>query len=121
MSRFVIAPAAESDIASILDWSHEHFGPEARGRYEVLIVQAIVDVADNPDRAGVNSRPEIAAAARTYHLINSRDRVPAGLGRVQQPRHFLLFRMRGDGVVEVGRVLHDSMDLERHMPDEYRR
>jgi len=35
-------------------------------------------------------------------------------------RHFLLYRTRPDGRVEIGRVLHDSMDLERHLPDNYR-
>jgi hypothetical protein len=35
---------------------------------------------------------------------------------VKTPRHFLLYRRREDGVIEVGRVLHDSRDLERQLP-----
>ena len=53
----------------------------------------------------------------TYHLLYSRDRVPKATGRVGKPRHFLLFRIATDGCLEIGRVLHDSMDLKRHVPD----
>jgi toxin ParE1/3/4 len=49
------------------------------------------------------------------------DRVKGAPGRVSRPRHFLLYcSTRPDGQVEIGRVLHDSMDLQRHLPDEYR-
>lgn len=63
----------------------------------------------------------IAQAARTYHLRHSRDHVDDTVGRVRRPRHFLLYRMRSDGDVEIARVLHDRMDLERHLPEEYRK
>jgi toxin ParE1/3/4 len=56
--------------------------------------------------------------ARTYHLEFSRNRV-TGLG-VKEPRHFLLYRCRGD-VIEIARILHDSRDLARHCPEDYRR
>ena len=115
--HITIAPAAERDIESILAWTHEHFGERARLRYEALLSQAIADVADDPDRAGSDLRPEIAADARTYHLWHSRNRV-APTGRVKDPRHFPLYRTRSNGRLEIGRVLHDSMDLERHLPDD---
>jgi toxin ParE1/3/4 len=120
MARFVIAPIAEQDIASVLVWTEEHFGDQARLRYEALLIQAIIDVAKCPDLPGSHSRPEIAAAARTYHIFFSRSHVAAEMGRVRRPRHFLLYRTRSDGAVEIGRVLHDSVDLARHLPDEYR-
>lgn len=120
MPRYVISPAAERDIESILAWTHEHFGSEGRLRYEALIVRAILDVTDHPGRAGSRTRPEIASAARTYHLRHSRDRVDAAIGRVRRPRHFLLFRIRDDGRVEIGRVLHERMDFARHLPEDYR-
>jgi toxin ParE1/3/4 len=49
MPRVTLAPAAEEDIARILAWSHEHFGEQARLRYETLLTQAIVDVAEDPE------------------------------------------------------------------------
>jgi toxin ParE1/3/4 len=119
MLRHVLSPSAEEDVDEILKWSAEHFGEAASLRYESLIVQGIADIVENPHRTGVHRRVEVVPEARTYHLQNSRHHIPADLGRVQVPRHFLLFRVRDDGVVEVGRVLHDSMDWSRHLPAGY--
>jgi toxin ParE1/3/4 len=120
MARYLVAPAAEHDIEQILAWTHEQFGEQARLRYEALLVTAIQDVGEDPKRAASHARPEIAAGARTYHVRHSRDRVAGGLRRVSRPRHFLVYRIMPDGQIEIGRVLHDSMDLERHLPNEYR-
>ena len=67
---------------------------------------------------GSKERPEIMVkGARTYHFEFSRKRV-SGPG-VKEPRHFLLYRRRGN-LIEVARILHDSSDLARHLPDDYR-
>ncbi len=120
MAHRVISPAADRDIQSILARTHEQFGAQARLRYEALLVRAILDVSDDPQRAGSHTRSEIAPAARTYHLWHSQNRVEPASDRVHRPRHFLLYRTVEDGRVEIGRVLHDSMDLAQHLPDEYR-
>ncbi len=119
MPRFRLSPQAERDIEEILAWTHEEFGEKARRRYEALLARAILDVAESHDRPGSHDRPEIAPEARTYHLRHSRDRVKKPTGRVQRPRHFLLYRFREDGTIEIGRVLHDGMDLKRHLPEDY--
>jgi toxin ParE1/3/4 len=120
MPRYLIAPAAVHDIESILIWTGEQFGERARIRYEALLVRAIIDVADAPDRIGSSSRPEIAPFVWSYHLYYSRRRVTDKVGRVKQPRHFLMYRARTDGTIEILRVLHDRMDLARHLPDGWR-
>lgn len=120
MARIVLAPLAENDIEAILAHSQRRFGEQARLRYEALLVQAIQDIAEDPERPGSHLRAEIAESARTYHHDFSRDRVDSAASRVRQPRHFLLYRAKADGTLEVGRVLHDSMDLERHLPQDYR-
>jgi toxin ParE1/3/4 len=119
MPHSVISPAAEQDIESILAWTHRQFGLQGRLRYEALLVRAILDVTESPDRPGSQARPEIATAARTYHLCHSRDRVDDAAGRVRRPRHFLLYRTRDDGRVEIGHVIHERMDLARHLPEGY--
>ncbi len=116
MPRYLISPAAERDVESILAWTQERFGQQGRLRYEALLVRAILDVADDPQRTGSHTRPEISPAARTYHLWHSRNRVEPAADRVGRPRHFLLYRKRSEDCVEIGRVLHDSMDLARHLP-----
>ncbi len=117
--RVVLAPAAEEDIVKILAWSHEHFGEQARLRYEALLTQAIVDIAEDPERIGSLSREELAVGARTYHLSHSRQRIAKSVGVVGSPGHFLLLRHTTDGEVEIGRVLHDSMDLVFNLPEIY--
>ena len=119
MARFLLSPLAEADIEGILAWTHEHFGEVARSRYEELLAQAILDVAANPERPGCTARPELSEAARTYHLHYSRNNVSPAANRVKRPRHFLLFRTADTGTVEIGRVLHDSMDLIRHLPPNF--
>lgn len=118
MPRLVIAPRALEDIDTILTWTWEEFGEDARNRYAALIDRAIDDVANDPFRIGSKSRPEIATDVRTYHLNGSRNRVTKSIGRVKKPRHFLLYRVRAEFVV-VGRLLYDGMDLESQLPPGY--
>src|SRR5579864_1307853 len=94
MLKCIVSAAAEQDIESILLWTQDEFGERARMRYEALLGQAIVDLAEKPDRAGSHARPEIGPLARTYHLWHSRKRVKVSVGRVKKPRHFILFRVR---------------------------
>jgi toxin ParE1/3/4 len=115
----IIAPKARGDIASILAWTKENFGPQTFKRYGKLIQTAIEEVAANPDLAGSVQRPEIAEHCRTYHLFLSRKRAGGRGDRIRNPRHFLLYRVPESNVVEIGRVLHDSMELAQHLPEEY--
>lgn len=68
---------------------------------------------------GSVSRQDISYSVMTYHLWNSRNHVEGVVGRVRRPRHFLVFRMTNDGQIEIGRVLHDSMDVSSHIPDDF--
>ena len=115
-----LAPAARQDIREVLRWSEQQFGDTAAARYKALIKQAVRDIGADPERPGSKERPEILIqGARTYHLKFSRSRVSGS--KVNEPRHFLLYRRRDDGVIEVARILHDGRDLQRHLPEGYRR
>lgn len=116
----IIAPAARNDIADILAWTKETFGLQVLRRYAKLIATAIAEVAADPDLAGSRRRPEIADRCRTYHLYFSRNSAGRRGDRIRRPRHFLLYRVSESNIVEIGRVLHDSMELHAHLPDEYR-
>lgn len=117
MFRYRLSEAAQGDVLEILAWTHERFGEAARLRYESLIVAALRDVASQPDRPGSLARPELGAGVRSWHLRLSRKHTKPGVGIVQRPRHFLVYRLQ-PGLVVVGRVLHDAMELARHLdPD----
>ena len=99
-------------------WSQARFGERAAARYRELLKQALGDIAADPERPGSKQRPDLARDVRTYHLIFSRHRTRGELGVVQQPRHFLVYRRRGENLIDVVRILHDARDLERHLPKE---
>ena len=111
-----LSETAQSDIVSILTWTEENFGDLGRRRYEALLVTGLRDLAADPFRPGTISRPEIGDAVRSYHLIYSRERSRQMEGIVRRPRHLVLFRSLIPGIIGVGRILHDSMELDRHMP-----
>lgn len=119
--RIVLSPVARRDIREALTWSQERFGERAARRYGELLKQALYDVAADPERAGSARRPELARGVWTYHLYFSRDRARSDLGIVRKPRHLLIYRRRGETAIEIVRILHDARDLERHLPEEYRR
>lgn len=117
MFRYRLSDAAQGDIVDILAWTHVWFGEPARLRYETLIVAALRDVATAPERPGSLARPELGARVRSWHLRQSRAHFEPGLNVVRRPRHFLVYRFE-PGLVEVGRLLHDAMELARHLdPD----
>ncbi len=115
MARYRLTHAAQADIVSILAWSNERFGAEASKRYEILIATAIRDAALRSDDVGHRPRPELGSGVFSWHLAQSRTRSPGGT--VHRPRHFLICRRAGDLLV-VGRVLHDAMELRRHLDPE---
>lgn len=117
----IIAPQAQRDIVGILVWTQEQFGPLTMQRYALLIQTAIEDIAADPKVLGSEGRPEISDHCRTYHLFYSRKKAGKRNGKIRTPRHFLVYRVTEAEIVEIGRVLHDSMDLEQHLPEEYRR
>lgn len=111
MARYRLSQSAQSDIDAVLAWSHDTFGSAARRRYQGLIAAAIRDIASDPYRAGSRPRPDLDEGIRAWHLMLNRDRSRAD--HVRRPRHVLFYRL-DDGIVVVGRVLHDAMDVARY-------
>lgn len=122
MRRIRLSGAAERDIRALLRWSERHFGIDARRRYERLVAAGLRDLSLDPARPGVVSRPELGPDALTYHLRHSRSRVVDFDGTrtalIRSPRHLIVFRLIGSDGLGVARVLHDSMELERHRAQE---
>jgi toxin ParE1/3/4 len=99
--------AAIRDMEAVLAYTLERFGERKCEQYKFLIRQALADVAADPHHHNARHRPEIHPDARTFHI--SRRGKPA--------RHFLLYRITAEHYVDIGRLLHDSMELNRHLPD----
>ena len=114
MADIRLSEAAQADIVEILAWSEEQFGATARVRYERVITTGLLDISMDPFRAGSAARPELGDRVRSWHLRNSRERAKGAAGLVRRPRHFLIYRPTA-ALIVVGRVLHDSMELNRHL------
>lgn len=116
--QVLLTPAAERDITEALIWSEEKFGTRAALRYGSILKQGLQDIGSDPLRPGSLARPELGLEVRSYHLHFSRNRARIGVGIVRSPRHFVLYRLREPGMLDVLRILHDARDLERHIPEE---
>jgi toxin ParE1/3/4 len=96
------------DYQTIFYWTKEKFGLTQARIYAETISNALKDLRNGPEITGVKMRDEIGADIKTLHIARK--------GR--KGRHFVLFRTRLTGehkVIEVLRLLHDSMDLVRHL------
>jgi toxin ParE1/3/4 len=99
--------AAEQDIEDILDWTFEHFGALQLSTYTDVLQEALGALSGGPSSLDVRRVPELGADVATLHV--------ARMGR--KGRHLLVVRVQEQQhLVEVLRVLHDSMDLGRHLP-----
>jgi toxin ParE1/3/4 len=103
MTRLVISAAARRDIRQALDHSAQHWGSEQRQRYRALIGNGLRAVLNNPEHPASRVRDEILPGVRTYHIAK-----PGRPGR-----HLIVYRIGPDRDVQVIRVLHDRMNLER--------
>ena len=104
--RVRLGAAAEVDFANILKWTTENFGARQSRVNRDILVQAIGELAEGPHVAGSKARDEIMAGLRTLHVAR-RDR---------RGSHFLMYRAAPNSTVEIVRILHDRMDLGRHLP-----
>ena len=110
MARLRLSALAQADIAQVLSWTGHRFGGQAQERYARLISAALRDLATDPHCVGTVDRPELGEEVRSFHL-----RIVRRQAGVARPRHLIFYRVREASIVEVGRVLHDAMELERHI------
>jgi toxin ParE1/3/4 len=93
---------AERDLADIFSYTLETWGELQLDRYEALMEDALKRLAEDPEGPGTKSRDELFPHCRSCYAGS----------------HVILFRVRGQ-TVEIARILHQSMDLQRHVPPGY--
>ena len=111
MHPYRISNTAKEDIENLLDYSYTTFGLEAALRYENLLKVSINTLRDDPEQAGVKSSLK---ATSKFHLSQSKRQAAIDDVTVTNPRHIIFFRVEND-TLEIIRVLHESMDFERHL------
>ncbi len=102
-----MAAAAQTDLDTIAAWTAENFGPAQAENYIEAILDTIDELTAPKSPARSLARDEITKGMRTLHMRK----------RGRRGRHFLLYSETEDEV-KIQRVLHDSMELSRHVPGE---
>jgi toxin ParE1/3/4 len=104
--RVRLAEQAELDLLGITLWTVENFGAQQAQAYAQTLWLAIEALHDGPEILGATVRDDLGLGVRTLHVARQ--------GR--KGRHFVVFRAVPEQTIEVLRLLHDSMDLPRHLP-----
>ena len=103
-----LAATVEADFDEIVQWTAARFGKRQANLYAETLLAALDALKEGPLLPGVKTRDDLFTGVFTLHAARS--------GR--KARHIIVFRVdpHGDGeVLQVLRILHDAMDLPRHL------
>ena len=104
-----LAAAAQADFQDILRWTVAQFGQPQAQAYAETLAAALEALAAGPTVIGARARDDIAKGLYTLHVARG----------ARKARHFVLFRIgseSGRSAIDVLRLLHDAMDLQRYLP-----
>jgi toxin ParE1/3/4 len=113
VAEYRLSGPAEAQIDEILNWSQEKFGELTRERYAALLVKAMEDVADYPRQKSVSWKGTSSGTVGIYHISRSREHVSDPPGTIGEPRHYLVFRVGRDGIVDILGFIHERMLFSR--------
>ena len=102
-----LTATAVADYEEILDWTAEHFGEIQAFVYAETIDRALADLRIGPSAIGIIRRDDVVAGLCSLHIARKR----------RKGRHLVLFRITSNEIrrIEVLRILHDAMDIIRHV------
>lgn len=96
-SRYLLSPAAQVHLEEIWDCTYDRWGVDQAEQYLRELQHAI-------DRAAAN--PRIGRAC---------DEIRPGYRKLSAGSHTLFYRVTGEGTIDVVRVLHQRMDVDRNL------
>lgn len=96
MAEYRLTPAAEHDLEAIWLYTVRQWGTEQAIRYTDLLTGTFAELANSP-----NAAPAC-------------DHIRPGYRRRSVERHVIYFRVTSYGIAIV-RILHDRMDVARHL------
>ncbi|OBI43659.1 plasmid stabilization protein ParE [Mycobacterium kyorinense] len=96
-SRYLLSPAARADLEQIWDYTNDRWGVDQAEEYLRELQHAIGRAAANP-------------------LIGRAcDEIRPGYRKLAAGSHTLYYRVTAEGVVDIVRILHQRMDVDRHI------
>lgn len=106
--RVRLGAVAKKDFARILKYTKDSLGERQAAVYKAALLKTIAKLAAGPDTSGSHAREDLGPQMRTLHVARDGRRAP----------HLLVYRASSDEVIEILRILHERMDLPRHVADE---
>ena len=97
---------AERDVSAVIEYSAATFGARQAKVYETTLTLAFMALRAGPGLRGSIAHNELGTGIRSLHVARG--------GR--RGRHMIIYRELPGRTIEVLRVLHDAMDLARHVP-----
>jgi len=99
---------AEQDLLEISKWTAKNFGIQQAEHYAETMTLAIEALHDGSEILGAKVRGDIAKGIHTLHVARQ--------GR--KGRHFVVLSISEGHIINVLRLLYDSMDLAKYLPED---
>ena len=106
-----LSQAAEDQLDAILLRSARQHGIEAAARYNLLLLNALAILGNDPWTLGSTDVPRLPGV-RVFPARLGRMRIEPSK-RVRSPRHLIIYRVADDGMAEILGLAHDRMVLSR--------
>lgn len=97
MSRYLLSPAAQADLDQIWDYTCDRWGVDQAEEYLRELQRAI------------------ERAAATPRIGRDCDETRPGYRKLPAGSHVLFYRVGPEDVIDVVRILHQRMDVDRHL------
>ena len=101
-----LADQVELDLQEIALWTVENFGSRQADEYLDTVMLAIEALCDGPAILGARERNDIGPGICVLPVSRS--------GR--KGRHLVVFKAAHEQTIDVLRLLHERMDLAKHLP-----
>jgi toxin ParE1/3/4 len=99
MANYVLTHKAVADLANIWNYTYEAWSEKQADKYYYLLLGACEDLAN--EKVAGKLYPEIGDQVYGFRIS----------------RHIIFYRKTGPQKIEVGRILHSSMDLKNRMKE----
>lgn len=99
---YKLSSYAQKDIEDILTYTLETWGILQFQKYQILIENTLKAISEDPALAKSRSREELFPLCRSYAF----------------GKHIIFYRLKNE-IVEIVRILHERMDIDSQIPEEY--
>jgi toxin ParE1/3/4 len=94
--KLSLAPAAEDDLADILQYTEKRWGSEQADSYQAMLQKVLLELVEFP------------------HLGKARPDLPAGYRSLLADQHLIYYRIEGSAI-RVSRILHVRREVRANM------